>query len=216
MQLKKHSLKKKKALVKNNVLNQHGESKVEKLLHTVGPLSFKTYHRSLSLEKAVSLTPSHAAELCCITMTQECPSLSRKSPQSNNSLGEGKGEKRGEGGSAEGKQKGTWLPLVTAHPQANRGKSITCRIKRKLVHKVKPSESWIHPSKHSFSSVLSSPFIATTPPHLSDSHQRRSASFRHTVWNPTQVRMPSWSKWPPGSNHSNSALLIYYNFYYSL
>lgn len=134
-----------------------------KSLHTVGPLSFKTCHRSFSLEKAVSLTPSHAAELCCITMTQECPLLSRKSLLSNNSLGEGKGRERRRGGSAEGKQKGTWLPLVTAHPRANREKSITCRIKQKLAHKVKPSESCIHPSKHPFPSLLSSPFIATSP-----------------------------------------------------
>lgn len=107
-------------------------------LHTMGALSFKTCHRTFSLENAVSLTSSHATEPCCITMTQECPSLSRKSPHSNNSLGEGKAQKRG-GGRAEcgGKQKGTRLPLVTAHPQPNTRKSITCRIKRKRVHKVK-------------------------------------------------------------------------------
>lgn len=137
-------------------------------LHTVGALSFKTCHRSFSLENAVSLTSSHAVQPCCITMTQECPSLLRKSPQSNSSLGEGKVEKRGEGvvqrGRAEGgKQKGTWLPPVTAHPQANRGKSITCRIKQKLVHKVKRSESCTHPSKHSLPSLLYSLVIATPP-----------------------------------------------------
>lgn len=38
-------------------------------LHNVGALSFKTCHRSFSLENAVSLKSSHAAEPCCITMT---------------------------------------------------------------------------------------------------------------------------------------------------
>lgn len=76
--------------------------------HTVGALSFKTCHRSFSLENEVSLTSSHAAEPCCITMTQECPSLSRKSPQSNSSLGGGEGRKRREGVvQGGGKQKGT-------------------------------------------------------------------------------------------------------------
>ena len=82
-------------------------------LHTVGALSFKTCHRSFSLENAVSLTSSHAAEPCCITMTQECPSPSRKSPQSNSSLGEGKVEKRGEGvvhgGGGGGQTKGNLI-----------------------------------------------------------------------------------------------------------
>lgn len=88
---------KKMLLVKNSIPKQHGENQIEKLgytLHTVGALSFKTCHRSFSLENAVSLTSSHAAEACRITMTQECPSPTRKSPQSNSSLGEGKPEKR--------------------------------------------------------------------------------------------------------------------------
>lgn len=102
MQLQKHQFEggKKSALVKNNIPKQHGERKVENLrytLHTVGALSFKTCHRSFSLENAVSLTSSHAAEPCCITMTQECPSPSRKSSQCNSSLGEGKIEERAEG-----------------------------------------------------------------------------------------------------------------------
>lgn len=162
---------KKQLQVKNNIPNSMVKAKLKNLghtLHTVGALSFKTCHRSFSLENAVSLTSSHAAEPCCITMTQECPSPSRKSPQSNSSLGEGKVEKRGEGvvqgWEGGGKQKGTWLPPVTAHPRANRGKSITCRIKRKLVHKVKPSESCTHPSKHSLPFLFSSLVIATTPP----------------------------------------------------
>lgn len=91
---------KKQLQVKNNIPNSMVKAKLKNLghtLHTVGALSFKTCHRSFSLENAVSLTSSHAAEPCCITMTQECPSPSRKSPQSNSSLGEGKVEKRGEG-----------------------------------------------------------------------------------------------------------------------
>lgn len=100
-------------------------------------------------------------------------------------------QRKGGGG---GKQKGTWLPPVTAHPRANRGKSITCRIKQKLVHKVKPSESCTHPSKHSLPSrlFLSRHCYLPPPPspfHFSDSHQQQCASFRHTLWNPTQVRM---------------------------
>lgn len=81
--------------------------------HTVGALSFKTYHRSFSLENAVSLTSSHAAEPCCITMTVECPSLSRKSLQSNSSLGEGKIEERGEEGEGVGQTKGN--PITPGH-----------------------------------------------------------------------------------------------------
>lgn len=128
-------------LVKNNIPNQHGEEKLKTLrivFSLWGLLSFKTCHRSFSSQNAVSLTSSHAAEPCCITMTQECPSPSRKSSQCNSSLGEGQAEERG-GCSAEewvrvqrggGKQKGGRLPVVTAHPQANTGKSITCRIKQ--------------------------------------------------------------------------------------
>lgn len=107
---------KKSALVKDNIPKQHVERKVENLrhtLHTVGALSFKTCHRSFSLENAVSLTSSHAAEPCCITMTQECPSLSRKSSQCNSSLGEGKIEERAEGAWWGGQTKGN--PITPGH-----------------------------------------------------------------------------------------------------
>lgn len=83
MLVKKHSfpIKQKgnpQLLVKNNNPNQHGEEKLKTLrivFSLWGLLSFKTCQRSFSSENAVSLTSSHAAEPCCITMTQECPSL---------------------------------------------------------------------------------------------------------------------------------------------
>lgn len=102
MQLQKHQFEKNvNSWTKTISQNSMAKAKLKNfgnILHTVGALSFKTCHRSFSLENAVSLTSSHAAEPCCITMTQKCPSLSGKSPQSNNSLGEGKGEKRERGG----------------------------------------------------------------------------------------------------------------------
>lgn len=135
---------------------------VKEKLETVGVLPFKTCHRSFSLKNAVSLTSSHAAEPCCITMTQECPSVKEIfTEQQLTGGGEDKAEEEG-----RGKQKGTRLPLVMAHPQANRGKSITCRIKKKLVHKVKPSESCTHPCKHSLSSLPYFLPIAIPPPPL--------------------------------------------------
>lgn len=100
--------KKTQLLVKNNIPKQHGERKVENLkhtLHTVGALSFKTCHRSFSLENAVSLTSSHAAEPCCITMTQECPSVKEIfTEQQLTGGGEGRGKRRGgivQGGEGE-------------------------------------------------------------------------------------------------------------------
>lgn len=83
-------------LVKNNNLNQHGEEKL-KTLRIVFPLwgllSFKTCQRSFSSQNEVSLTSSHAVEPCCITMTQECPSLRQGNLHS--SLGDGQAEERG-------------------------------------------------------------------------------------------------------------------------
>lgn len=174
-------------------------------LHTVGALSFKTCHRSFSLENAVSLTSSHAAEPCCITMTQECPALLRKPPQSNNSLGEGKVEKRGDGGSVYvcvreegGQTKGN---LITP------GHGSSTSQQREIHHLQDQTETcaqgkaqWklypTHPKALSPPSL--SPFFTHCNLlllhllfhlHLSDSHQRQRASFRHTLWNPTQVRM---------------------------
>lgn len=122
-------------------------------------------------------------------MTQECPSLSRKSPHSNNSLGEGKAKTREEvvvwGGEPN---KRTRLPLVTAHPHARTGKSITCRIKQKLVHKAKLSESSTHPSNYSLPFLLFFFLVVATSSSISLTHQQQRASFRHTLWNPTQVR----------------------------
>lgn len=103
--------------MKNNIPNQHGEEKLKTLrivFSLWGLLSFKTCHRSFSWENAVSLTSSHAAEPCCITMTQECPSPSRKSSQCNSSLGEGQAEERG-GCSAEGRGQTKGRPITRGH-----------------------------------------------------------------------------------------------------
>lgn len=106
MQLQRHQFEEKKIswskTISQNSMVKERLKNFRHTLHTVGALSFKTYHRSFSLENAVSLTSSHAAEPCCITMTQECPSLSRKSLQSNSSLGEGKVEAVGWRGQTKG------------------------------------------------------------------------------------------------------------------
>lgn len=164
-------------------------------LHTVGALSFKTCHRSFSLENAVSLTSSHAAEPCCITMTQECPSLSRKSSQCNSSLGEGKIEERAEG---------AWWGVVGVQTKGNPitpGHGSSTSQQREIHHLQDQTETcaqgkaqWKpYPPMLALSSLfpLFSHHCQHPHPHLSDSHQRQSVSFRHTLWNPTQVRMIS-------------------------
>lgn len=72
---------------------------IGRALHAVGALSSKTRRGSFSLENAAPLTSPHAAEPRRITMTQECPSPSRKPPQSNSSLG---GGRKGEGPQTKG------------------------------------------------------------------------------------------------------------------
>lgn len=131
--------------------------KIEKRLN-VGALSFKTCQESFSLANAVPLRSSHAAEACCITMTWECPLRQGNLHRATARWGRGQ-QRKGEGG----KQKGTWLPPVTAHPRAKRGKSITCGIKQKLVHKAQPSESCTHPCRLSPSSLPCFLVIETAP-----------------------------------------------------
>lgn len=171
MQLWKHQFEKreKQPLVKNNIPNSMVKAKLKNLghtLHTMGLLSFKTCHRSFSLDIFINIIP------CCWALLHYndtgVPHSVKEISTEQQLAGGREGREKRRGGSAGkgrgGKQKGTWLPPVTAHPRANRGKSITCRIKRKLVHKVKPSESCTHPSKHSLPFLFSSLVIATTPP----------------------------------------------------
>lgn len=111
-------------LVKNNIPKQHGEEKLKTLrivFSLWGLLSLKTCHRSFSSENAVSLTSSHAAEPCCITMTQECPSLCQGNLHSATARwGRGR-QKKGEGivqewvQVAEGRGQTKGRPITRGH-----------------------------------------------------------------------------------------------------
>lgn len=177
-------------LVKNHLWNQRGEREIEKLPN-VAALSFKTCQESFSLENAVPLTSSHAAEPRRITMTRECPLCQGNLHRATLRWGRGR-QREGKGG----KQKGTRLPPVTAHPRAKRGKSITCGIKQKLVHKVQPSESCTHPCKHSPSSLPCFQVIETPPPPPPWLTPTAQCKFwAHAV--KASIREKAfWSRWP--------------------
>lgn len=78
------------------IREQHGDRETEKLPN-VGALSFKTRRESFSLEDAVPLLPSHAAEPRCITMTQECPLCQGNLHRATAHWGRGR-QREGEGG----------------------------------------------------------------------------------------------------------------------
>lgn len=118
-------------------------------------------------------------------------SLSRKSPQCNSSLGEGRAEERGGysagvGASCRGRGQTKGRPITRGHGSSASQHREIHHLQDQTVACAQGRAQWKQQPPMLALSFLSPLF--TSHPHLSDSHQRQRVSFSHTLWNPTQVR----------------------------
>lgn len=124
--------------VKTNILNWHSENKFRKKIQAhfsqCGGFVFQNMPQELFIREwsFINIIP-HCWALLHYNDTG-VPLSVKEISTVQQLTGGGEGERKETGGGL-GQTKGNLnTPLVTAHPRANRGKSITCRIKQKLLH----------------------------------------------------------------------------------